>query len=93
MDIWLEAEAGNTRSVQAYIDQREVRTLLHLCWLSFFCFLCVIAADVELQDINRMGPNNRRRTPLHCAAKGGKPTCVDALIKVGSGGACMKSRL
>ncbi len=29
MDIWLEAEAGNTRSIQAYIDQREVRTLFY----------------------------------------------------------------
>ncbi len=50
-------------------------------------------ADIELQDINRVGPNNRRRTPLHCAAKGGHTMCVDALIKVCSGSACMEYRL
>ncbi len=67
-----------------YIDQREVGTLLHPLSGVFISFPCVIAADVELQDINRVGPNNRRRTPLHCAAKGGNPVCVEALIKVSS---------
>ncbi len=40
IDICLEAGAGNTRSVQRYIDQREVRTLLHFIDYFYFFPMC-----------------------------------------------------
>jgi hypothetical protein len=58
MDIWGEAEAGNIRSVQLYVDQGE--------------------------QLDRPAPNNRRRTPLHCAASGGNAACVRAFAEAGA---------
>lgn len=91
IDVWLEAGAGNSRSVQLYVDQGEDlerrapnnrrRTALHCAVLgpSLECVSILLdaGASTEAKDMDKC-------TALHLAAQKGRADMVAVLLKHGA---------